>query len=360
MSSLNWNQQSMVILLVSTYLYGAYTMIFGTCLYALIFRQKASPLRLKLLMVTVALYLLSTAQAAITFWQDFVTTDLEPDGSDGGDPALKHVNLQFALGSVIGDMLVPFANLIADGLLIWRCYVLWDRRPSIVVVPTILLLATTACGFAFAAFDIKAYSIRLVTPLGTVEPASERAKLATQENATIVAMSAASCVTNVLMSGLIAFRIWKLTRNMGERKRRYLRLAWLLLETGALYSMCLVLYAVFGGLNVTSTMGSITLGNGVVTNISQQLVGIIPTVIILLVALGKTVSDQTAEYSVKVHQNFRKGDQLSTIQFARQPSGVQTSDATCEVHSIEPRDRSDTLKSSDQGDPDKVRDVEAC
>ncbi|KZT18147.1 hypothetical protein NEOLEDRAFT_1143765 [Neolentinus lepideus HHB14362 ss-1] len=67
MSDLNWNQQSMVLLFVSTFLYGLYTLIFGMCIYALIFRQHPSPLRRGLLLVTVALYALSTIQAVLTF-----------------------------------------------------------------------------------------------------------------------------------------------------------------------------------------------------------------------------------------------------------------------------------------------------
>ncbi|TFK53895.1 hypothetical protein OE88DRAFT_1129265 [Heliocybe sulcata] len=41
-------------------------------------------------------------------------------------------------------------------------------------------------------------------------------------------MYTTSAITNLSMSSLIAFRIWKATRNIGKNKARYLRVASLL------------------------------------------------------------------------------------------------------------------------------------
>ncbi|TFK53898.1 hypothetical protein OE88DRAFT_1732648 [Heliocybe sulcata] len=334
MSTVNTNQMNMIQILVSGFLNGVYTMIFGASMYALIFRQGASPQRCTLLLVNISLYVLCAVQAAITFWQSFVSTDELANGSSGGDPTLVHEVLLYDLGQNIIDALIPCTNLIADGLLVWRCYVLYNRRAWVMVVPVVLLAAGTACGFAVVAFDCKLYRIRLHAPPSSAVPPPQWSTLTSLSQAIRAAMYIISAVTNSSMSGLIAFRIWKATRNIGKNKVRYLRVASLLLETGIVYSVTLILDAIFAALDPTRTEGIDNLVGTIVMQITQQLVGIFPAVIILMVALGKT-SDQTVIYSDSQKKNRAQKTEVSSILFASPPARARVSGATGPTHSIE-------------------------
>ncbi|KZT24238.1 hypothetical protein NEOLEDRAFT_449081 [Neolentinus lepideus HHB14362 ss-1] len=188
-----------------------------------------------------------------------------------------------------------------------------------------------ACGILAIVFQTKQILLQRDTPLVVIEHTPEWTHLQQQLNAAGIALYVVSSITNVSMSGLIAFRIWKATKGIGNRKSRYLRVAWLVLETGVLYSICLVLSAIMDGLQGRNTAsGPVVLGYAVLLTMSLQLIGIFPTVIILLVALRKT-SDQTIVLSEKADHNASRGGQVSTIQFAS-PPGRNTSDASGGTH----------------------------
>ncbi|KZT28146.1 hypothetical protein NEOLEDRAFT_1130133 [Neolentinus lepideus HHB14362 ss-1] len=317
MGELKWNQQNMLSVLVSTFFYGMYTIIFGTCSYALVFKKDRSNLHRRLLIVTVALYAFSTVQTVITFWQGFVTTDIFPDGSYGDSYALLHeVNL-YNLGECVADAMLACSNLVADGLLIWRCFVLWNRSFFVIAIPFILLLAETACGYAVVAFDVQIFLLRLHAPLDETEPPPGWFRLSRLENGMTITFFSASFITNLLMSSLIALRIWKATRDLGKRRSRYMRVASLILETGVIYSVCLLLCAIF--IHMSGRAG--TIGWTFMFSVVTQTVGIFPTVIILLVALGRA-SDSNTEYA--------RERRITTIHFA--PALTQpTASGSCEM-----------------------------
>ncbi|TFK53881.1 hypothetical protein OE88DRAFT_1127666 [Heliocybe sulcata] len=339
MPTLNWNQQSMVYLFVTSLLYGAYTMIFGACMYALIFRQEASPLRRRLLLVTTALFLLCTVWMILTFWGGFITTDLNPDGSTRGDPTLVNNALLLSLAGLILDAITPVSFLISDGLLIWRCFVLWNRRLLVILSSVIFAATATACGIAMVVFDAKIYWIAAHAAAGSGNEGPPQYKLNSQYNAASAGLYISSCITNVVTSGLIALRIWRATRDIGKRNSRYLRTAWLVLESGALYSVCLLMLAILCLLQKSTDTGALALAYNVVDAITQQIVGIIPTVIILLVSLRET-SDQTIEYSDRPNSAFMRKGQLAPIRFARPPARAHVTDANGERHTIELQTRS--------------------
>ncbi|KZT24177.1 hypothetical protein NEOLEDRAFT_1179436 [Neolentinus lepideus HHB14362 ss-1] len=192
------------------------------------------------------------------------------------------------------------------------------------------------------------YLLLLHAPVSEVVPPPEYLQLLADSDIINMAQYTSSSITNLLMSGLIAFRIRKMTKGIGRRKSRYLRVAWLMLETGSLYSASLVLSAVFSGLNHNTTY-TMAIAFTVSTTVTGALVDIFPTVIILLVALGKT-SDQTTEYSGLAKHNPHQGSLVSTIHFASPPARPQASNSTGGIRTIELQTRSIILDPSEQVD----------
>ncbi|TFK49454.1 hypothetical protein OE88DRAFT_1737070 [Heliocybe sulcata] len=332
MANLKWNQGNILDVLVTTFFYGMYTIIFGICIHTLVFMGGQSSLRRHLLIVTILLYAFSTVQTIVSFWQAFVSTDLLPDGSYGDSYALLHEINLFNKGECIADAMLACSNLVADGLLIWRCYVLWNRRLSVIAVPFILYLAEAACGYAIAAFDVQIFLLRSHAALEETEPPPAWFRLSRLENAMTITFFVSSFITNVLMSSLIAFRIWKATRGLGRRRNRYVRVASLILETGAMYSVCLLLCAIF--IDMSGRAG--TIGWTVMFAVVGQIVGIFPTVIIVFVALGRTL-DSNTEYTSYTNRKTEREPHVTTIRFAQastEPGGSETRTAS-DVGAIE-------------------------
>jgi len=60
-------------------------------------------------------------------------------------------------------------SALADTLLLYRCYVVWDYDKRIVVGPGLLLIAATVCGFVLeGSLSTTLFSISWVYPLTTL------------------------------------------------------------------------------------------------------------------------------------------------------------------------------------------------
>ncbi|TFK57403.1 hypothetical protein OE88DRAFT_128578 [Heliocybe sulcata] len=166
------------------------------------------------------------------------------------------------------------------------------------------------------------------------DPPPELNQLVNQQDKLDTAFWFCTWGTNLLMNGLIAFRIWKLTADMGVRRSKYMRIAYLILETGMFYSICLFLSAVINIVIFSNDDGDAGPGLAVdvIGAMLQELVGIFPTVIILLVALGWSV-EQTSQYSEKAQNDH--GEKLSTIEFASPPAHAQATGSTSGTQTIQ-------------------------
>ncbi|TFY75782.1 hypothetical protein EWM64_g8229 [Hericium alpestre] len=85
---------------------------------------------------------------------------------------LSQVLLNNLMGS-IEDFLFATNILLADGLLIYRCFVLWkETRWSrcVVVLPILLLLASSATGYVHVYYDLEIWRIRRDSPLSEAIP----------------------------------------------------------------------------------------------------------------------------------------------------------------------------------------------
>ncbi|KZT19748.1 hypothetical protein NEOLEDRAFT_932725 [Neolentinus lepideus HHB14362 ss-1] len=102
------------------------------------------------------------AAAVIALTTVFVTAD---DRLQGETKSVLHkTELVNLLGFVI-DIITNIINVIADGLVIWRCYIVCGRRLSVVTVLIALLVIGTALGWVVFIFDIRGYKIRMGAPL---------------------------------------------------------------------------------------------------------------------------------------------------------------------------------------------------
>ncbi|KAK7038402.1 hypothetical protein R3P38DRAFT_3475351 [Favolaschia claudopus] len=142
--------------------YGIFLVLFFVAMH-LLYHRITSPGRKPLLVLTTAMALLATTQfslhiastslalrllhRAIVDGQDYV-----PDPPGNG---LEHVYWSLVMTQ---DLVLVTNTVFTDGLLTYRCYLVWGRPPKIfLVVPMLLILATLATGYV-TSYDQDYYS----------------------------------------------------------------------------------------------------------------------------------------------------------------------------------------------------------
>lgn len=128
--------------LVEVMLYGAHIVIFGLCCYVLLSRQKR--VQWFTLSCAFALFALSTADVAYTI--RCATSDLPalffPMDIDMMDERIRPKPAMFVTN-----------NFIADILLFHRCYVIWGRPKTLLVIALVCLTADTMWGWLMVGFS---------------------------------------------------------------------------------------------------------------------------------------------------------------------------------------------------------------
>ncbi|KAI0280213.1 hypothetical protein BGY98DRAFT_350386 [Russula aff. rugulosa BPL654] len=167
-------------------------------------------------------------------------------------------------------------TILGDSIVIWRAYVVWGRRLSVVIVPIVLLVGVGFSSFAGAFAHSRAF----------YEP-----KYATAFEKTMIALPSLTLATNVVATCLVLSRIFalhimvrraerldRLSSLIGQGGTRYRRLLKMLIESGGMY--CLT-WLILLCLIITGSMAE-----HVFLAIIGQLTGIYPTLIIVLVSLN--------------------------------------------------------------------------
>jgi len=198
-------------ILIVTFLFGVYVVMFGYCTIIIAKRKVVQRIRLGTL---IALFLLASGDMAVTLYFFFRFALSNANTLNGGHRWSKALKYKFALYIV--------ANAIASGLLISRCYTVWQNK-RILIAPIVLAVCGTGMGFA----SIKA------TQLG---------------DRLLAASFITSAAANLSVTLFIALRMWwslrKVRRMAQDLSALSSFVASLILDTGAIYSLSIFLYLV--------------------------------------------------------------------------------------------------------------------
>ncbi|KAJ7585304.1 hypothetical protein C8J56DRAFT_1166417 [Mycena floridula] len=282
--------------------YGIYSVLFFLCIYVLWKRQKMEK-RILHLTLMIALYSLTTAHMVLVYLLAFQVDSGELELGYGNALTLGAAgelevgyasfttSFRFAISlfETFGPAIalgvaikVPFfvSNLLADSVVIYRCYLVWGMRKRIVMFPVFAYICT------IASFPLQ------------FSPDIDFAQ------AGLYAFLAATFLTNLVAVGLTAGRIWWITEKAQallseQTKKRYNTATAVILESGIIYPLLLLVVVIiafaFGG----------SLGNSVFIGLIYQVVGIAPTLIIVRVGLG--VTHDNVETSVNAFRATENG-----------------------------------------------------
>jgi len=245
--------------LVETLLYGSHFVLFGVCMYILN-RNKGS---IPWFIFTSAFFMfaISTADISITFrlmGHDIVLLD----GHDLSDELALLVQRFYPK-----NLLFVADNFVAEIILLYRCYMVWDRSKYVLLVAGFLVLADTVWGF-----------------LGMSQ------SLLMMQSKFVPIFMWSIFALNIVISGLTAGRILWLSRVarpasvLGECDvKRYHTAVAVLIESSAVYSACLLSYLI---LHSRSSSYQI-----VMYFMCLRVVAIMPTLLIVQVGLDRILTD---------------------------------------------------------------------
>ncbi|KAF5346012.1 hypothetical protein D9758_013880 [Tetrapyrgos nigripes] len=298
-SSVAYHATRIMFPLAAEYLlYGLYLALFGTAIFVL--RQRRRPEYRMHLISMWFLFSLGTLGIIIDSVNRALSLSvaLDPsfiEGLNNGDLDDRRAKNQFVLNAVI-LMIYVIANVIADLLLIYRLYAIWDMKRSVIYFPCTVTIVNSL--FALAALS---YWLTLPGKMMSLESSSLRI-IAT----VYLSMNA---LINVLVTGLIAGRIWWIARQAHQilgikTRQRYRTVIAIVLESGIFYPISLIVCSVSLFVLLPATLHPLLI----------QIVGIVPTLIIVRAGLGIAIENvEDAVISQESRSNERDYDISPTV-----------------------------------------------
>ncbi|KAE9392613.1 hypothetical protein BT96DRAFT_264868 [Gymnopus androsaceus JB14] len=163
-----------------------------------------------------------------------------------------------------------FSNVIADALLIYRCYVIWERDRLVVLVPVLGYLCNIVLGILALAYRSTTF---------------------------VFGFWILAILENVALTLLTAGKIWYINQEAGgilgsAVKTRYNMIAAIILESGFIYSSIVL------ATSITSMTSQHEVYASCLIAAATQFVGIGPSLIIIRVALGVDTRDVLSSIAI--------------------------------------------------------------
>ncbi|KAJ7483271.1 hypothetical protein FB451DRAFT_1029421 [Mycena latifolia] len=208
-------------------LYGFSVLMFIATLWTLLSGRKYAPVNRPMVVVACLLLILSSIHIVSDVKRIYSGLVVFRDTYPGGPPAW------FANGSdpsfVFKNAVYSFQTALGDGVVIYRCYMVW-RSFWVIIFPVIMWLAvcTTAVGCVYT----------------LSQPAADSADIFVQRTGQwITSFYATTLACNLCATALLAYKLWMIDRNVhGSRVGRGLTkpVLMVIIDAGALYSFTLL------------------------------------------------------------------------------------------------------------------------
>ncbi|OAX36777.1 hypothetical protein K503DRAFT_772177 [Rhizopogon vinicolor AM-OR11-026] len=201
-------------------LYGISTFLFGITLWALTYQRKAAEVARPMLAAACLLFLMCTMHiifAGKNIWHGFISS---------ADAEIFFEDISNGQGMVILNTL---ETLFGDAILIYRCYVIWQRT-RVIIIPIIGWVSIAVTG------GYTTWALCQLTP-------ANADVVFLQYKKWVVLFLTTAFVTNLLTTSILALKLWLVhRRSLGIRVTRsqVYPIMRIIVESGALYSVSLV------------------------------------------------------------------------------------------------------------------------
>jgi hypothetical protein len=280
-----------------TLVVGIYTTIYFGTLYAYLTRP-ASQRRLVVTAIT-AMYLFTAVDLGLQ-WRQIQSQFIQNDATRDSifiayfvvPPWLVFINSICTLSVVV----------IADGLLIWRCFHLYRRSLGVVVLPGILWVMEIV------------FTLSSIIYNGVVGFASESQQQINASNGLLGTMIFLSLCATTALTSMIAYKIYSVSKPDGSSLGRFKRIIDIMIQSSIFYLLMLLLMAVnfIISLNINFVF---VLQKFAFYNYGSVLSFIAPGLATtIMVARVASLAPNAADPSIR----------LSVLQFHSTPTGIRT------------------------------------
>ncbi|KAJ7478658.1 hypothetical protein B0H11DRAFT_1725913, partial [Mycena galericulata] len=251
---------------------GVYGVLFGICVHILLYSRRAPGMtfNLPLLVTAVLMFSMCTIHVSVGLVRGLRAFIDQENIQDG---ALDYYSAIWLWINIFKQALFATNNIVADGLVIYRCYIVWGSNIRVIIVPSIMLLATSVCAYAAV------YNFIKIVP-GQDVFATNIAEWGT-------ALFILSLTTNILVTSLIGQLIRILQQLLFLRckthSHKYISAVAIIIESGAIYSLSLITLLTLYCLRTNAQY--------IAYDAHSQIMGIVPTLIIVRVGLGISTED---------------------------------------------------------------------
>ncbi|KAJ8076017.1 hypothetical protein PM082_021999 [Marasmius tenuissimus] len=271
---------------VQSTLYGFHTVLYVLCMYIL-FTRKQNRHRAHCVLVTTiyvaatigfglryAIYSINNQLALIDY-----SNHLRPlqDQPASGEPYwLKYLYFRVPIDRTV-RLLTTIANGVTDVLMLWRCYLMWNHKVWVILVPCLLCVTTSILGLCGAIFPF---------------------------TLTRIMFALFAFTSNLTLTSLIAGRILSIARRVtcylppqSKPRKMYRTIFSATLESGLIYSTILLTYSISVILNHPFSEPEIqyltlVVVGDVTFDSLMYVMGIASTLIIVRVSLGIAIHDE--------------------------------------------------------------------
>lgn len=268
--SIPYTRGEYITIVAATFSWGFHAALFLVAMHTLFTTKGGWKRQLTQIVYVVLLFGSATAYMVCTI--AWVYQEIIVHASDTLEFYQTHFNTTAPL---LGNVFFIITNFLADSLLLWRTWVVWNRRWLVIVPPAVLLAASTAMSM------LTVYQIAQPnTPLFT------RASVQM-----ILPYFSLSVSLNLILTLMIVTKLLLARRNMHlavgkDHGKAYVGVAAMVVESAALYSVSSIIFIATFSSNL-STVFSVFLP------LQVHMMCISPILIIIRVAKGRAFTQHT-------------------------------------------------------------------
>ncbi|KAJ8519892.1 hypothetical protein ONZ45_g3195 [Pleurotus djamor] len=268
MGQMNPAQLHYVEVMCESILHGVYAVLVVVVIWLLINHRKMPMIHKVMFYAGIVMFVLASCHLGLVIQQVTVP-----------DVPIKNAQAQVSIATL--------QFMIGDCILIWRVWAVWNKNWWLTILPILLMLASAGVRFA------------IVGDLASV------VKFSSDPSTALIVANIGICTL------LIAGRIWYLQRKIGQSlkdspsRRTYTGVLMLLIESGVLYFLAQFLSLVLDAIHNP--------GVHAVLDMQIPIIGILPTLIVLLVHLNMVPGSRVQEEYMSTIQSGFKAASGKTI-----------------------------------------------
>lgn len=291
------DEAKLVSIFVQTFLYGAYSVLFAITTWLFFRGSTRNALfiaRRRMLLVSISLFAIATAHVSVNFTR-IIKAFIVYRNAPGGPASFFNRLSEFT--QMFGSTLYVAQTLLGDALVIWRCYLAWDKNLFVIGFPILLLFGSTVTGIGIL------YYFDRVVPQADI--------FVKQLQQWIISFFSMTLATNLIGTGLVAYRLWHINnKGFKQSHRRLYPVLLVIVESGAIYSAALLILLILYKRDSWFQY--------VILDAISPLVGIVFSVIMYRILAGVTsIRGETLldniDLGTEIHNHSTEGSKLDHV-----------------------------------------------